>query len=96
MFKQGDKVRHRASGEIGIITVVVEACFKHNHLHHMNGYSNDCYMEKSDCYDVSLGFDNNVKYVSGYLLELVDEEELPKIQKIGYINGTQTTPNKST
>lgn len=75
-IKVGDKVKHRASGEIGIVTKIHTACAKHTTLQHtkMKGESLDCDFKLTGRVTISTGFTKAMELEQGvtvaYLIEL--------------------------
>jgi len=72
-FAVGDLVRHRASGQVGVITVVFEKCVNPEHpvigmIFHPVG----CVIEPTGYYNVSVGFNDSSHEVPLVLLEHVE------------------------
>jgi len=71
-FTTGDKVRHRASGELGIVTAVNQKCVSPGHVWcGLNVNRSACVFEPSGTYDLSIGFDKTIT-ADGEVLELVE------------------------
>lgn len=80
-FYVGQKVKHRASGEIAIVVEVCKICVNHSGADHMriamqgfSGKSTDpedkCQLMPNGDYVLDLGFEKEHVTVDGYLLEL--------------------------
>ena len=81
-FTVGQKVRHRASGEIGIVVEVCEVCVSHSGLQHLNmqmayfGPKNkkldhgECELMPTGRYVLDIGFEKDDITVDGYMLEV--------------------------
>ena len=80
-FKIGDSVRHRASGEFGIIREVHETCTIHQHpfaLCSMKFDKSQCDFQPSGFYDISFGFGRMIVLVDGALLERAENVCAPQ------------------
>lgn len=68
-FKIGDKVKHRASGQIGIIIHAYETCKTHQHNVECSLLGkNSCVMENTGYYEISISFKEKIE-IYGKLLE---------------------------
>lgn len=76
VFKLGDRVRHRESGEAGIIARVAQKCVNPKHriafAHALA--PGDCELEPIGRYDITTGFDKTLEDVPGEVLELAPQE----------------------
>ena len=72
-FDIGDKVRHRASGRIAIVTAQLFACVTHrsSEMCFMMLDRSTCRFEPTGRYNLSFDFGDDAEYVSGVLLEPV-------------------------
>jgi len=80
-FHVGQKVKHRASGEIAIVVEVCSTCVNHSEIDHMRlamqGFSSEstnpddqCQLMPNGDYVLDLGFEKEHITVDGYLLEV--------------------------
>ena len=77
IFKEGDRVRHRANKVEGVIVAVCTACTNDEHEIIMQCFSlrNDCDRKPNGDYDVSIGFNNVIEDVNARLLEYSDDSK---------------------
>jgi len=73
-FQIGDRVKHRGSGEVGIIIGISTTCVFHTPRHPLDFCSMRTDKEKCDFqpngyYDLSIGFEKEIKFIDGNLLE---------------------------
>lgn len=76
LFDVGDLVRHRASGQVGVIEYVNTKCQnpKHTHAYHcMSGQG--CERVPCGTYDLSTGIGESADSIDGFLLAHVDGTE---------------------
>ena len=72
-FKIGDRVKHRASGEIGIVIWIHRRCTKHSAFQHMQlGDIGKCEHEDTGRVNLSAGFQGDVE-VAVMELEAADD-----------------------
>lgn len=80
VFAVGDKVRHRASKEVGIVIHCYSRCKIHPYPRIEMGIPADCFFgencvyENNGNYDISLDFGITEKNIPWILLEKVDEK----------------------
>ena len=76
VFQVGDRVRHRASGKVAVVTARLFACVKHPPLAlcALKLDRTECQMEPTGRYSLSFDFgdDNELEGVEGFLLERVE------------------------
>lgn len=74
-FDVGDRVRHRASGRIAIVTAILYGCVKHPPLAlcGLRLDRSECRLEPTGQYHLSFDFDEDAESVSGFLLERADD-----------------------
>lgn len=80
-FKIGDKIRHKASGEVGVVKHIRTRCIKHSVVEHSKiliwkytGRENtlgECDQQWSGWLDIDTRIHKGVLTVEGYLFELV-------------------------
>ena len=77
-FKIGDRVKHKASGEIGIVVAINSSCNKHTSLEHLtmsmarlNRTSHPykkCVMEYDGTINIDIGFNNDVITIDEFIV----------------------------
>ena len=77
IFKEGDRVRHRANKVEGVITAVCTACNNDEHKMIIQCVSrpHECGDKPDGNYDVSIGFNKTLENVKGILLEYSDDSK---------------------
>ena len=78
-FRLGDLVRHKASGERGVITGVGMRCTAHPPCHpsHFFGQADECEFEFDGTYDLSTTLANSSENVCEGVLERVYDSSHP-------------------
>lgn len=79
IFKPGDLVAHRASGQRGVVIRRQEECINGMHqlgyaLIHAAGFNSECAVRDSYLYDISLGYTEAANGVHSSLLRLVSRK----------------------
>lgn len=74
LFDIGDLVKHRASGQVGIIKGINEKCVNPIHINTLYCISGKgCFYRPSGTYDLSIGLKESIDEIDGYLLEKAEK-----------------------
>lgn len=75
-FKVGDLVKHKASGEVGVVSRVCKKCTEHSEMEHLSmafnkSLESECRYLFTGRYEISIGFTGSGVIVDEFLMEKI-------------------------